>query len=626
MHDRERAKRRLVKYDEIPSNLRNAILAIEDHRFFQHHGIDFLRTVKAAYDGLTSWERPRATSTLTQQLARGFFLSPERTYKRKIAELMIAVEMEERLSKEQIFEYYSNHVPLGHYGSFSISGMGEAADTFFRKELSQITLPEAALLAGLIQGPSWFNPYRYPERAQERRNIVLGAMRRQNFITEEERAAAAQTPVQLLPYSVDTAEAPYFVDLADRELRQKFSEQDLLTRGLKVYTTLDSDLQHIAVDAAKKGMERIDALVRKQSRWQGKRVPKPQVAVIAIDPRTGAIKALLGGRSYERSQLNRVLSERQPGSVFKPFVFAAALDPERGHMTPATTVEDEFTTFLFGDEIYEPLNFKEETYGTVTLRKALRQSLNIAAVKVSEQVGYDNVANLARNAGLGRRVHATPSLALGTYEVTPVDLAGAYTIFANGGVKAAPYMIQAVEDADGSVLLRNEPKTTEVIDPRVAYLMTNMLEDVINRGTAYDARARGFWAPAAGKTGTDDDGWFVGYTSNLLCVVWVGFDDNTDLGLEGAKSALPIWTEFMKRAVQLPAYKNPEPFPAVEGISTLEIDPETGKLAGPNCPEQATEVFLQGTEPTAVCDIDHSKSFLEYVAQSGQEHGETVDR
>jgi penicillin-binding protein 1B len=616
MHDGERAKRRLVRYNEIPQHLRNAVLAIEDHRFFRHGGIDLIRTAKAAYDGLSGWEMPRGTSTLTQQLARGFFLTPDRTYGRKVAELIIALELEERLTKEQIFEYYCNHIPLGQNGSFQISGMGEAADTFFGKDLSDISLAEAALLAGMIQRPSWLNPYRYPERARERRNIVLGAMLRRGFISSAEYEAARRTGITLAPNSVDETEAPYFVDLVDRELREAFSEEDVMTRGLKVYTTLDEDLQQIAVDVAEKGMRAVDAMVKKQSRWRKKQAPSPQVAIVAIDPRTGAVKALLGGRSYAHSQLNRALAQRQPGSCFKPFVYAAALDPLRG-MTLASTVTDEATSFQFGDELYEPSNFSEETLGTVTLRKALRHSLNIATVKVSEQTGYDSVAELARRAGMGTKIRATPSLALGTYEVSPLDVAGAYTVLANSGAKVKPHLIDTVEDPDGRVLFRSNTEAIPVLDKRVAYLVTNLLEDVINQGTGYEARARGFLMPAAGKTGTDDDGWFVGYTSNLLCVVWVGFDDNTDLELEGAKSALPIWTEFMKRAVELPAYMDAMPFEMPEGLTTAEIDPDTGGIATSECPARAMEVFIQGTEPIEKCSL-HGNGLFRFVAQAWQ--------
>ncbi|MCW5980388.1 MAG: PBP1A family penicillin-binding protein [Bryobacteraceae bacterium] len=614
IQDRERAKRRLVEYNRIPAHLRNAILAIEDHRFFQHGGIDMVRTAKAAYEGVAAWEKPRGTSTLTQQLARGFFLSPDRTYRRKFAELLISLELEERLTKEQIFEYYVNHVSLGQQASFAICGMGEAADRFFGKDLKDITLDEAAMLAGMVQRPSALNPYRYPERAAQRRNAVLDAMLRRGYITPQQRAEAAQAPIKVVPPSVDTTDAPYFVDLVDRELKAKFSEKDMLTRGFKVYSTLDPNLQQIAVEASNKGMEAVEAMLQKQRRWKGKEVPSPQVALVALDPTTGAVKALVGGRSYARSQLNRALAERQPGSAFKPFVYAAALDPNIGGLTPASLVDDEETVFEFGDEQYAPTNFGKETHGAVTLRRALRKSLNIATVKVSEQVGYRNVAALARRAGMGSRVRATPSLALGTYEVSPLEMAGAYTVFANGGVKVKPYLISAVQDPAGDVAMEHQPQTTPILDPRVAFLVNNMLEDVVNRGTAYEARARGFTAPAAGKTGTDDDGWFVGYTSNLLCVVWVGFDDNTDLGLEGAKSALPIWTDFMKRAVRLPAYRNPAPFPMVEGIGTARIDPETGQLATPDCPESANEVFIQGSEPTEKCEL-HRHGFFDFVAR-----------
>ena len=605
--DKDRSKRRLVEYHEIPEVMRNAVLAIEDHRFFDHAGFDVVRTAKAAYDGIVTGKRPRGTSTLTQQLSRGFFLTPEQTYRRKLAELMIAIQLEGRLSKEEILQHYCNQVPLGRWGSFNVMGVGEAAQAYFDKGLVELSLAEAALLAGLIQRPSYLNPYRHPERAKNRRNTVLQAMLRHSFITQEEFESAVTEPVELSVGHIESSNAPYFVDLVNKRLRESFPENDLITRSYWVYTTLDMELQRAAVEAVRIGMAEVDERVRKQRRFRDQEPPRAQCALVALDPLTGEVKAIVGGRDYGQSQLNRVLAKRQPGSAFKPFVYATAIntaiEADQEVLTPITMVDDVPTTFWWDDKPYEPANFSNRIHGVTTLRAALMRSMNIATVKVAERVGFDRVAEMARRAGFGDQIQATPAIALGAYEVTPLDIAGAYTALANGGIKMKPYFIRLVRDQTGRNLIRNRPQEEEVLDPRVAYVVTNMLQDVLRRGTAVRVRAMGFSEPAAGKTGTDDDGWFAGYTSSLLCVVWVGFDDNTDLSIEGSKSALPIWTEFMKRAHELPEYRDPEPFEPVEGIVTVQLDPDTYELATYACPDRTAEVFITGSEPTQYCRL-----------------------
>ncbi len=619
LFDKERSKRRVVRYEDFPPMMVNAILAIEDHRFFDHAGVDLVRTLKAAVDGLLEWRRPRGTSTLSQQLARQFFLTPEQTYRRKMAELMIAVQLESRLDKEQIFEYYANQVPLGRRGSFNIMGLGEAARAYFDKDVREVTLAEATLLAGLIQRPSYLNPYRHPDRAKDRRDTVLRAMLRHGYITQTEYQSAVEAPIELARGNIESSSAPYFVDLVNRQLQQRFGEEELITQDYWVYTTLDMNLQRAAVEAVRVGMTEIDEKLRKQKRFQGQEPPPLQCALVALDPTNGEVKAIVGGRNYGASQLNRVLAKRQPGSIFKPFVYAAAfntaLEENREPLTPITMVDDVPTTFWWDDKPYEPSNFGNKIHGLTTLRYALIHSINIATVKVAELAGYDRVADLARRSGLGDDVLPTPAIALGAYEVTPLDIAGAYTVFANGGVKMKPYFIRQVRDAQGRALMRNWPQAEEVLDPRVAYMVTHMLEDVIDHGTAMRVRAKyHFSEPAAGKTGTDDDGWFAGFTSNLLCVVWVGFDDNTDIKMEGAHSALPIWTEFMMRAHQLRAYRHPKPFEPVEGIVTVDIDPDTQELCSANCSDRVSEVFIAGSQPTRYSRRDGSMLLATNVA------------
>jgi penicillin-binding protein 1B len=334
--------------------------------------------------------------------------------------------------------------------------------------------------------------------------------------------------------------------------------------------------------------------------------PQAQVALVALDPHTGEVLALVGGRNYGMSQLNHAIAKRPTGSIFKPFVFAAAMNTALAGSemveTPVSMIDDSPSTFAFGDQIYEPRNYKGEYHGQVTARYALAMSLNNATVKLAETVGYDNVAQLARQAGISS-VKPTPAMALGAYDATPLEMAGAYTIFANNGVKLSPTLLKSVRDSRGSVVEDFSSDSRQVLDPRVAYIMTNMMEGVINFGTAYDVRRRGFSAPAAGKTGTSHDAWFAGYTSNLLCVVWVGYDDYSDLRLSGAVTAAPIWTEFMKRAVQLPQYRNPKYFAQPEGVVDVQLDKATNLLATPACQtETYTAAFIAGTEPKYTCE------------------------
>ena len=579
LFDKSREKRRLVRFEEIPPILRNAIIAIEDKRFFEHRGFDPLRLIKAAYIDLREMRKEQGASTLSQQLARSFFLYQDKHWTRKVAELLITLQLEQRLSKEQIFEFYCNQIYLGRRGTFNVHGIGEAAQAYFGKDFRDLTLPEAATVAGIIQRPGYFDPFRNPDRVRDRRNLVLSAMLQNDFIKRQQYEDAIKTPLNVAIGAIESSDAPYFVDLVNEQLQARFPEKDLVTQVYRVYTTLDLNLQRAAVGAVRYGMPLVDEQIKRQRRFRGKTAPVPQCALVALDPHTGEVKALLGGRNYGLSQLNRVVAKRQPGSAFKPFVYATALEtalePASGPvLTPVSAIEDVPTIFWFDGKPYEPSNFKHELHGMTTLRMALAKSMNIATVKVAETVGYDKVVELARRAGMNLQIQPTPAVALGAYEVQPLEVAGAYTMFANGGVRADPYMIRTVRAQTGRTVLENHPKQTPVLDPRIAYMMTNLLEEVMRSGTAAGTRARGFVVPAAGKTGSSRDGWFAGYTSNLLCIVWVGLDDNTDLEIEGAKSALPIWTEFMKRAITFRAYRNPAPFEPVDGIVTAEVDPE----------------------------------------------------
>jgi penicillin-binding protein 1B len=618
----QRSKRQLVKYSEIPPTMVQAVLAIEDRRFFEHSGVNFLRMGEAAWIDIVRGRHEQGGSTITMQLSRGFFLTPEKTVKRKLIEMLIAEELEQKFTKQQIFEFYANWVPLGQRGSFAISGLAEASQAYFNKDLKDITLPEAAMLAGLIQRPSYLSPYRHPERALDRRNLVLESMVETHVINREQADKAKAVPLKLAPPNVEASDAPYFVDMVRDTLISKFNENDLNDQSYRIYTTLDPDLQKAAAQSVEMGIKLVDDQVKKLRTKKvkvGKKFetkvdpgPQAQVAMVVLDPHTGALLALVGGRDYGWSQLNHAVAKRPTGSIFKPFVYAAAvntaLDGSQTVLTPASTVTDAPTSFAYGDQIYEPRNYKEEYHGDVTLRYALAMSLNNATVKVAEEVGYDKVADLAKLAGI-TSVKATPAMALGSYDASPVDMAGAYTSFSNNGVRLSPIWVRSVRNAKGDVIANFNTDQRTVLDPKVAYVMTNMMEGVINNGLGYTAvRLRGFTPPAAGKTGSSHDGWFAGYTSNLLCIVWVGYDDYSDLRLTGAMTAGPIWAEFMKKAAVLPQYADMREFSQPSGVVDVSLDKATNRLATPACPDDYTSAFVAGTEPHDTCDQNSGMS------------------
>jgi penicillin-binding protein 1B len=641
-----RAKRRLVTYGELPPDLVKAVTSIEDRRFFSHGGVDYYSLLGWAYHDLIGDRRYRGgASTLTMQLARGIFLSPARHIKRKLIEVAITFQLEHRYTKQQIFEMYANEIPLGQQGSFGIYGFGEAAQAYFGKDVRQLDLAECALLAGMIQQPSALNPYHHGgKRAIARRNVVLGAMVDTGDITEAQAQAARQEPLRLAPGSIDGGLAPYFIDIVHDQIVRSYGEQQYSSQGLRVYSSLDPDLQEAANEAVTEGMVTVDELVEKR-RAKSKHpetIASPQVALVALNPHTGQVLALVGGRNYGISQLNHSIAHRPTGSIFKPFVYAAAFntslagtqltapatvvdaaangnpstgngdpvaqqngatpaptDPglHHGLFTEVTLLNNDPTTFEGG---YAPRNYGHHGLGEVTARYALQYSLNNATVELAQMVGYDNVAALARDAGI-REAQGTPAVALGAYDATPVDMAGAYTTFANNGTRIIPWEIASVRAANGDPISDHQPDSKPILDPRVAYLTTNMLQNVMNAGTAAGVRSRGFMAPAAAKTGTSRDAWFAGYTSNLICVIWVGNDDYSDIKLEGAQAAAPLWAAFMKRAVQLPQYSDTRDFPVPQGIDLVKLDKNTNLLADPTCPEDYYAAFLEGTAPRNTC-------------------------
>ena len=624
LSDQNRIKRRLVSYNELPQYLVPAVTAIEDRRFFEHDGVDYYSMIGWVWHDLRGDRRFRGGgSTLTMQLAKNFFLTPERTIRRKLIQILITFQLEHRFSKQKIFELYANEISLGQQGSFAINGFGEAAQAYFGKDVRQLNLQECALLAGLIQSPSRLNPYRHSARAMERRNVVLDSMVETGAITKEQAETAKASPLKLATQSVDANEAPYFVDLVRDQIVQKLGDAEYNQQGLRIYTSLDPQLQAAASDAVNDGMKRVDELVTKlHTHRASKKAPAevdsnivyPQVAMVALNPHTGQVLALVGGRNYGMSQLNHAVAHRPTGSIFKPFVYAAAFntslsgaqltngDGVSGVFTPVTMLNDEPTTYMVGDQEYTPHNYHNEEYGEITARFALQQSQNVATIALAQMVGFNNVAALARDAGI-KSARGTPAVAIGAYDATPLEMVGAYTTFANGGVKIDPWMLASIRNASGDVISDYAPTSKPVLDPRVAYLTTSLMENVINHGTAAGVRAMGFAAPAAGKTGTSNDAWFAGYTSNLLCIVWVGNDDYSDIKLDGAKAAAPIWAEFMKRAVALPQYSDTKDFDPPDGVTEVQLDKGTNLIVDAACPGNSyTAAFLDGTQPTDTCD------------------------
>jgi penicillin-binding protein 1B len=614
LFDSSREKRRVMKYDDLPPVMIHAVLAAEDKRFFEHGALDMVRVFGAAFHDVARGEKAQGASTIDMQVARTFFFTTKREWSRKVEEILMAAELNERFSKQQIFELYANDIYLGNRGSFVIRGFGEAAQAYFGKDVRELNAGEAAFLAGIIRSPNRYSSAeRHMDRAEEARDRVLKQMVEDGYLTADQEIAAKKARFKFVNGGESSNAAPYFVDMIKDHLLEHLSATDLQSQSFRIYTTLDPNLQRAAGEAVQIGMQSVDKLLAKRAaaaKKKGEPVPQAQVALVALDPRTGEIRALLGGRDYGQSQLNHAIARRQPGSVFKPFVYAAAFDNViqglQPVVTPMTMLVDEPTTFQFDGKEYTPNNYGEEFYGNVTVRDALMHSLNIATIKVAEMIGYPRVVQVARQMGLGTNIQATPAVALGAYEMTPIDVAGGYTAFASGGVRAEPLFIRSVVAADGSIEESAQPQTRPVLDPRVAFLVTSLMEDVINHGTGYPVRALGFNAPAAGKTGTSRDGWFAGYTSNLLCVVWVGFDDNRDLGITGGASAAPVWGEFMKRAVAQPGYRNTQDFEPPDGVVQESVDLQTGQLSNASCPQAAQEYFITGSEPTQYCDGGHA--------------------
>lgn len=579
-------KREILGYNEIPPVLVQAILAIEDRRFFEHSGVDLHGLARALVRNAGDEKLGQGGSTITQQLVKNTYLTPEKTLQRKYAEAMLSLSLERRLSKQDIFALYCNEIYLGQRGAASVRGVRQAAVVFFGKELHQVSLAEAATLAGMIQSPARYSPVHHPEAARARRNVVLAAMLANGAINAEQLASASAEPVALAPdRSLDNSLAPYFVDYVNRIARAEFETSGGVQR---IYTTIDLELQQLAEQALKRQMDRLDKI------YTG---AKPQAALVALDPHTGNVLAMVGGRSYAESQLNRATdARRQPGSTFKPFVYATALEDG---MSPVRSFMDAPREFVYDrNKIYRPANYGGGySMRAVTMRTGLVRSLNVVTVDVALQTGLARIANLATRFGLPKP-ERYPALALGTEEVTPLQLATAYAVFVNEGRRVDPKVIASVSEPPGT---HNLPSTDQVISPATSYMITNMLAAVIDRGTARKARGAVPGTALAGKTGTSRDGWFVGYSPNLVCAVWIGFDDNAQLGLTGAEAALPAWAEFMREAVAVRPDLGGVNFECPEGIKFVEIDSSNGLLSTVWCPLRELIAVTDQTSPHLEC-------------------------
>jgi penicillin-binding protein 1B len=578
----QRVRRDPLAYEQIPPSLRDAVVAAEDKRFWTHWGLDPRAILRATWANARGHELQGA-STITQQLSKNLFLSPRRTLPRKLAEAALAFYLEMRLGKKRILTLYLNEIYLGQDGSASVMGMRAASRYYFSKDPADLTLAQSATLAGLIRGPGFFSPFHDLDASRDRRDAVLRHMREDGFISDAALEAALAEP--LIPVrgasEDERRDNAYYVAEVVRQLVPRYGGDVLYRNGLSIYTAMDPVLQSLAQNVARRA--------------------RNQAALVALDPRTGDVLALTGGHDFGASQFNRATqATRQPGSAFKPFVYAAAL---KFGLTPATVLVDKPKVYGTKERRWSPGNYDGIYYGTATTRTALTHSLNAATLDLAERVGIPRVQELARAAGITSPLRDDLQLALGASEVGLLELVSAYEPFANGGQRATPRLVTAVLDAEGGILEAPPPESTAVLDPAVAYLMTSLMESVVKEGTARSLKALGFDAPAAGKTGTTNDGrdaWFVGYTSSLLAGVWTGSDENRALKLTGAKDALPLWAKFMKEAI---SDRPAEEFVRPPGVVQVRICTESGMLARSGCPKKLDELFIAGTEPTRECPL-----------------------
>lgn len=598
--------RRIVRLSEVPQALKDAVLTTEDRDFYRHPGVSVKRTFGAVLATLRG-SAVQGGSTLTQQLVKNLYLSPQRTLRRKATEAIMAVILDFRYSKDEILEAYFNEIYLGQNGSIAITGVGAAARFYFGKDIANLDLSECALIAAMIKAPNIYAPTHSAVKATQRRDLVLRMMREAKKIDDEELTEAAEEDVPSEPRGAPRTAAPHFLDFVKAELSRRYGDK-VKTEGLQVYTTLDRDLQQAGQEAVTGGLARLEKQYRRLAA-AAKEAPL-QGALIFLEPGTGAVRALVGGRDYRASQFNRVTqARRQPGSLFKPFVYLAAFARRDGgpKVTPATILDDSPITVEWekkeADQRWTPRNYDGKYRGPLSARRALELSINIPAVRAALAAELPNVVAAARAAGFGDNLRPFPSVALGAFEISPIDIAAAYAVLANSGVRVEPYAIVGVETAEGELLERKETPLSQVLPADAVFLVDSVLKGAVERGTATGARAGGLGGVLAGKTGTTNDGrdaWFIGFSPRMLTAIWVGYDDNRGLSLSGAQAAVPIFADFSKA---IPSQDFGQNFPVPSDIVTAEIDPETGYLVTARCPQRMTEVFLQGTAPSQECPV-----------------------
>ncbi|MDD4856942.1 MAG: PBP1A family penicillin-binding protein [Candidatus Krumholzibacteria bacterium] len=606
--------------DQIPPKVQKTFLAVEDRRFYQHSGIDMQRIFVTMCRDLIHWSRAQGASTITQQISTDLFLNKkEQTFPRKIREALLAFKIERTYSKDEILEIYLNQIYFGE-GTYGIEA---ASRKYFGKSVKDIGLNQMALLAGLPKNPGGYNPFTNPERAAKRVDLVLKAMEEFHVITKAERDSLRATSLNLVQKTSEKRDfAGYFCEYIRQEIEAKYGSRSIYRDGYTVYTTIDAGLQQAAeqnLETYDKQLEEANSLTSTRAAYEeavalGK-TPKAeylQSALVAIDPRNGHILALVGGRNFRETQYNRAMqAPRQPGSAFKPFLYIAAL--ENG-LNPSDMLYDTpLVVELPNGDVWKPRNYDEKFHGAVSLREALAYSYNIPSIKLIQRVGTPSVIDVAKRMGIKSRLQNVLSLALGTNEVTLLELTSAYGVLAAEGMRAEPMAITKIEDRNGNVLEEYREYHEEALQPDVAYVITDMLTSVVDEvhGTGASARRYGLDIPVAGKTGTTDeytDGWFIGYNPELVIGVWTGFDERRPIGrgMTGANVALPIWVETMKAAYPTnrgPAFNRPS------NIIEELICQESGLLSTPYCPKVVREIFIEGNEPTRECDLHRVSSY-----------------
>jgi penicillin-binding protein 1B len=592
-------ERRPVVLDQVPQHLVDAIVAAEDQKFYDHQGISITGIARAFVVNLRGGQVQQGGSTLTQQLVKNLYLTQDRTFVRKLREAVLATMLEIRYSKNQILQAYLNEIFLGRIGRVNLMGVGAAAHGYFGKPIDQITLGEAATIAGVIPAPNRLTPVRHPEAALEARNKVLGLMLDQKLISEEAHRRAVGLPLVTAPKGLEVDRARYAVDAIAAEVEERFGIQSLAGRGLQILSTLSLEEQIAAEEAVSWGVEALEGGWQKNHK--GEHVL--QASLLSVVPATGEVLAYVGGRDYGQSQFDRVrLAHRQAGSAFKPLVYAAAFAQRVA--TPIDQLDDSPLEVVQAGRVWKPKNYDGDFRGLVTVRESLERSLNVPTAELALEVGLPKVVSWARELGIESPLQPVPSIALGAFEVTPTELLTAYATLANGGRRPQIHLITGILDANGKVLDgRGIPQPRQVIGADVAYVTTSLLEGVFERGTARGARAAGLEDPMAGKTGTTNggrDSWFVGYAPQKATAVWVGYDEGDTTSLTGARGALPVWTRYTARTRPPGGYSR---FLPPAGVVTMRVDPSTGQRATGRCPYTITEVFLEDDAPEYACEM-----------------------